>query len=283
MQSTIVLATRPPGVRPGYGLITYVVEVPLYLWVELLTHKRLARNASSSRAQSSKRHAGMGWYTPPTFYQQGEFMQAGEPFPDELQDELRIWWDAFHEAQYQAIADKLVELKERGHTWAKEQVNRLFPTTKMVRGLLTGTESAWRGVFALRTASGADSAMQLLMRGMVQQYGAVEWQLSAEHIPFGDGLDCGDDAHYVVRANQAAARAARVSNGRPGSGQRSDAELAADLLSGKHLSPFEHQARWEDFPARSAICSLPGDYLRSPGYEYGWTNRRAELEEELDV
>lgn len=280
MKSTLVLATRPQRAPHSCGLLTYIVEVPLYIWVELLTHKRLARNASSSRAQKPKRHAEMGWHTPPTFYEQGEFMQAGEPFPDELQDELHIWWDAFHEAQYQAIADKLAELEGRGYTWAKEQVNRLYPTTKMVRGMLTGTESAWRSVFALRASREADTAMQLLMRQMTQQWGAVDFQFSDEHIPFGGFLDCGDDAFYEVRATQAAARAARISNGKPGPGQRSDSELAADLLRGRHLSPFEHQARWVDFPLRSALYSLPNDGLRVPGIEYGWQNRRAELEEE---
>lgn len=277
MNVELLLATRPLSTDSN-GLVTFIVEVPQYIWVELLTHKRLSRNASSSRAQSPKRHQAHGYYTPPVFYSQGEFMRAGEPLPDEVQDELLEFWTNLHEEVHDRINAKLGALKARGYTWAKEQVNRLLPTTKMVRGVITATEDAWANIFALRAHPAADRAMQEVAAAMKYELERAHWWKADYHIPFDDNPSAPrDDAEYVERAMLSAAKLARVSNGKPGPGQRPDEELAADLRNDRHLSPFEHPARWVDFPLTSALAVKSEDFYADKEGVWGWQNFRAEL------
>lgn len=80
-----------------------------------------------------------------------------------------------------------------------------------------------------------------------------------------------------------AARLARISNGKPGPGQRPDEALAADLRRDRHLSPFEHQARWVDFPLTSAIAVKAEDFYADDNGVWGWQNFRSELEAEEEA
>lgn len=280
MQAELLLATRPLRTDSN-GLATFVLEVPLYVWVELLTHKRPARNASSSRAQSYKRHSAMGYYTPPVFYSQGEFMRAGEPLPEEVQAELLEFWTLLHQDIYERIDAKLGSLKARGYTWAKEQVNRLLPTTKLVRGVMTATEDAWGKVFALRNHPDADRTMQEVAAGMQAELERAYWWRADYHIPFDDNPRAPRDyEEFDARAKVSAARLARVSNGQPGPGQRPDEVLASDLLRDQHFSPFEHIARWVSYPLTSALAVKAEDFYSDNEGIWGWENYRSELEEE---
>lgn len=278
MNVELLLATRPLS-TDSHGLATFVVEVPAYVWTELLTHKRLCRNAASGRAQSFKRHAAMGWYTPPVFYEQGEWMRAGEALPDDVQAELREFWTELHEDVHERIDAKLGALKARGYIWAKEQVNRLLPTTKMVRGVVTATEDAWEKFLALRDHPSADRAMQELARQIRAELERDPWWKADYHIPFDDNpATPRSHEEYVERAMLSAARLARVSNGKPGPGQRPDEELAADLRENRHYSPFEHSARWVDYPLASALAAKPEDFYASDDGVWGWQNMRSEIE-----
>lgn len=282
IEVSLLLATRPLVAAFDYGeaapgLATFIVEVPVYVWTELLTHKRAARNASSSRAQSHKRHAAMGWYTPEVFHEQGTFMEAGAPLAPEVQAELHAWWEAYHERAYSEAYAKVMELEQRGIRWAKEEVNRLLPTTKMMRGVITATEPAWQALLHLRTAQGADNAMRYTANAIALELKNARWWYSDYHIPF-DGNPRAPTRDYAERAHKAAAQLARVSGGQPGPGQRPDAELAEDLLRERHYSPFEHIARWTDFPFASALAAKPEDLYADGDGVWGWENFRAERE-----
>ena len=260
----LVLATRPPPHRDGTtgpGLATFVVEVPAYVWMELLTHKRLARNASSARAQSHQRHAAMGYYVPAQWYRQGSWMSPGDPLPYHENSDVIALVEAYYENCERWI-ELIIDASDGGI--AKEQINRLMPISRMMRGVVTATESAWRAVLALRDHPSADVAMQALAQQIRGRIETAEWQTATRHVPFTDDGDM----------MTAAARIARVSTGAPGPGQRSDAQLAQDLIDQRHWSPFEHCATWIFNPKRSALYSADDD----DHHGFGWENHRVTLE-----
>lgn len=262
INAELILATRPPGTGPG--LATFVVEVPAYVWMELLTHKRFARNASSARAQSHQRHAAMGYYVPAQWYRQGTWMSPGAPLDYAHNAHVTDLVEEYYAEVEQRIAE-IIAVSNGGI--AKEQINRLMPISRMMRGVMTGTESAWRAMLALRNHPTADVAMQRLASLIFEKLSAADWKISDEHMPFGDDV------------MTAAARIARVSAGAPGAGQRSDIDLAHDLIEQRHLSPFEHCATWVSYPASSALCSTPDDTYD----DRGWENHRVVLESGIDM
>lgn len=268
INAELVLATR--GLTNSTnGLITFRVNVPLFIWTEILTHKRFARNASSARAMSTSRYVDMGHYTPETFYSQGKGMQSSNT-PIKYQKIARaLWGMGWHTSTlFAALLDKLGV--------AKEQRNRLVNPTKFVTGLVTGTEDAWKEFLKLRNHHAADKAMQFTAQVISSkiamlnnQCAAHTWRYSDEHIPYCD---------YTLKSNQerikvAAARIARVSYNRPPNG-KNDFELADSLLKERHYSPFEHIAFYVRDPGLSAIFSKPTDSHTSgiaiPDNKYGW-------------
>ena len=152
----LVLATQPPERYDGTvgpGLATFVVEVPAYVWMELLTHKRLARNASSARAQSHQRHAAMGYYVPAQWYRQGTWMSPGLPLDPATNDYITQLVEE-HYAEVERRIAAIVIASNGGI--AKEQINRLMPISRMMRGVVTATEPAWRAMLALRMVGEMD-------------------------------------------------------------------------------------------------------------------------------
>lgn len=152
-----VLLTSPFASHHRYGLTTIEVNVPLYVWTELLTHKRLSRNATSNRAMPNGRNVAMGYYQPPVFYAKGSGMAIGDPLLANTQDIAQT----IYREVWEFCAAKSKELDTMGV--CKEQSSRVLPTTKMIKGYVTGTVAAWQAVFSLRKHPSADCAMQLLM------------------------------------------------------------------------------------------------------------------------
>jgi hypothetical protein len=275
IEAKILAATMPAGVQT-VALVTFQIEAPIYVWTELLTHKRLARNASSARYESPKRHNEHGFYTPQIWYERTERGRVGDPLPYDVTQQLSELWTVAHRylADMQVTMQTLV--KNRGYAGiANEQINRLTTTAKMVRGVVTATWPAWRAFLELRASDEADVAMQELAFEIDAQLDVAEFNGGIHHVPFGEAT------HDVERLMQAAARIARVSNGAPGPGQRGDADLARDLLRDGHLSPFEHIATWGPDPITSALCSADSDRVIGHDYVYGWTNLRARIEKNL--
>jgi hypothetical protein len=270
--------------------MTAIVDVPLFVWVELLTHKRAARNASSSRAQSPKRHREMGFYVPDYFYFQGDGMKVGDALSDEHNAVLRTMWEEFHHALYDTIEEfqSLLEgyLQADGiHIpLANGIINRLLPTTKMMRGIMTMTEDGWKALLALRCHPDADSAMQQVATQIQDILTTCIWKASDYHLPFSTPNATTEEA-FRDQWKGCAGQIARVSYGKPGPGQRSSDDLATDLLNATpiHFSPFEHSASWTHHPLPSTLCSKPEDCVLSPdGVVCGWENVRALIEEGYD-
>jgi hypothetical protein len=265
MSAEIVLATRPGPDLPG--LVTVVVLIPEWIWNAVLTHRRFCRGASSGRAQSVDRHQEMGYYTPPVFHERGKFMQAGDPLPPDVQALVAHRWHRIHQIVAEEIDSINAMVREHGlRGVAKEEINRLLPTTKMMRCVITGTEPAWEYFFSLRIASEADNAMQRIATVVRDLIRDAEWKLSQYHVPFAPA-PVDSQKSYKQVAPLAAARLARISNGAPGPGQRSDEALSGDLARDGHWPPFEHIAQWVPAPAMAAMNCRTEDRLNGRGWE----------------
>jgi hypothetical protein len=281
MKATILAATRHPGFD-AHGLITLELEVPLYLWTELLTHRRFARNASSARAMGTTRYVDMGFHEPAVFLRQGRGMQAAtDPIPDQM-SAVMIWRKAWLDSVQAARSLELLDV-------AKEQRNRLIPPYKMIRGIVTGTESAWNSFLKLRNSQDADSSMQRASRLIQHELFSINWRYDTMHFPyvitdqdarlFAEAHNC-DIA--LARAIICIARCARVSYARETG--KDDYALYSSLLRDGHLSPFEHIAEWSSAPNMNCFVCTRDDVLTAtpqlfPRCEFaGWQSYRTFLE-----
>ena len=269
----IIAATKPTKYAHN-GLVTFEVVMPYFAWCEIVTHKRLARNAMSHRAAGVKRFAALGFYKP-TFHGVGSGMDAADALSDELQAAAQHIWEETGTRTLQAIQ----ELLDIGV--CKSEALRLLPANHMVKGVLTGTEDAWIKVLELRDHPAADPAMQLLAKQIADSIHDIDsngtWQYGGWHVPYAAPSDVTTETCL-----QAAACIARVSYGSTES-RDSDLALAERLKVSKHLSPFEHIAKataMRELPAahdeipRSALLSKNADVDRG----FGWVNYRSVLE-----
>jgi hypothetical protein len=262
----VLTATRPLG-QDRYGLITLEAVMPAWAQRESLTHGRISRNWSSMRAMSLDRNESMGFYIPPVFYKKGTGMMAGEPL--ENQEEARRLWIS---ASDRAVEDARA-LESLG--MAKEQYNRVIGDYRMMRGVMTATESGWQAFLGLRLVPNTnvvDRAMHEVALRVKEAIDGVKWRYATVHAPMADYPLVG-----LSSLDIAAARMARGSYGQP-KAAKTDPELARSLKENRHWSPFEHIATWTRVPLPSRICSLPDDRM----FVYGWSSYRVELETNLD-
>ena len=91
IKAECILKTAPNQELDQYALITCKVDIPGYVWMELLTSKRFARNASSNRAMTVEKNiSNLGYYMPEMFFNQGEGMSSGFPTDMETQEEVVV-------------------------------------------------------------------------------------------------------------------------------------------------------------------------------------------------
>ena len=272
----LVAATRPNVyTEQPLGLATFTIDYPLFLHTELLTHRRFSRNASSARAQSTKRYTDMGYYLPDTWYEQGAGMQSGTIVtePSTIENAINCYRELFTDASFLAT-----NMLESGIS--KEQANRVLPQIKMVRAIVTGTEDAWKAFLALRNNANADKAMQKLAQTIQNELSAANWEYANDHTPF---FNDGDTVESAI------ARIARVSYNREKG--KNDKELHDRLLKDGHYSVFEHMACWQYNPLMSNLTCKRGDvfvvqetndpYLSERWYKQdyeGWRSYRSALE-----
>jgi thymidylate synthase ThyX len=245
-------------------LVTMAVEVPFYIWVELLTHKRFARNAQSARASSPERLKSMGYYSPDNWFARGKGMQAGSLVEDVVVAALaeQRWKDTVESS-----------LRASQHLYetlgiCKEQSNRMMSMVAMRRGILTATLPAWHSMLHLRLHNSADYAMQ---KFAALCFSALEESIPVEsdwHVPYGQSDDLSAESLMLAVANIAAVSYTK-------DGEKTDPMLADRLLRDGHLSPFEHIAAYSIFPVFSALCSKQDDV---DFLNWGWMSVRAWLE-----
>lgn len=263
--SVELLAATRGNENSKNGLITLKVLIPIYIWTETLTHRTLARNASSARAMSNTRYVDMGFYMPNQFYGIGTGMVSSDT-PIIFQEEARnIYVSAWVNA---------VEASERLTNLGvcKEQANRIIPPIKMIMGVITGTEKAWQSFLSLRLNPDADKAMQLFAKKVSTMIDNIYFNISPVHKPLCDR----DDRESLL---EGVARLARVSYARSAKG-KNDLDLAKKLAENKHLSPFEHIGFYTKLPAKNVFTTFPEDLDEN---NRGWVTFRHFIEQGQDI
>lgn len=243
--------------------------------VALMDDPLMARNASSSRAIPVNKLIEEAINDPaiPVKWQYNKSgMQGGNEMSDEDAAEAKALW---LQARDQTVA--LVEqmLKTNPH---KQLINRLLEPFTHISCVITATE--WDNFFKLRVGEMADPTMRELAHKMCSaiEKSQVTWIDQGQwHLPYvtkGESLlmSGADGDGSVVRADArkiSAARCARVSylnHDGTNAVVGSDLKLAHMLISEKHMSPFEHQAR-------------PTKGRDSKGVLKGWYSLREHIED----
>lgn len=254
-------------------MVTWELECPRFIWAEMLTHGRLSKNASSSRAIPNKRltqdildHTAM-----PVFWGGNKpGMQAGEEIDAQVQDPITgemlsredawkraasygvAWARAFHEAGYH-----------------KQLSNRLCENLGHIRAVVSGTEL--ENFFNLRCHPDAQPEINALARMMRSSLRKSEPRLLKNeewHLPYVTLEDRQKLVKIVLQSDKlkgatitqvaeianglarlvSAARCARVSyktfHGTT-STLEEDLKLCRQLALSVpgHWSPFQHQAK----------------------------------------
>jgi thymidylate synthase ThyX len=222
-------------------LVTFELEVPRYIWPEILTHRVFSRNAQSSRAIPNYKLinnlTGKSKVTP-IFMENRPGMAAVDPLKGvKLSKATKIWDDARLEAI--KYAEKLVVLGVH-----KQVANRLIEPFSTIKAIVSSTE--WDNFYTLRTAPDAQQEMQVIA-GMMKE--AMESSTPRRvahdywHLPLISQFER-DTLSVEILKKVSAARCARVSylNHNGDNTIKDDIILYERLVKSKHCSPLEHIA-----------------------------------------
>ncbi len=221
-------------------LTTFVLTYPRFIHSEVMTHKWLSRNASSSRAiPVAKMMAAItGNPAMPEFWGRNQAgMQAVEELSGEELDMCKKIWLSGR--------DQALSHVEQFKTWDlhKQIANRILEPWMHITVVCSATD--WDNFYWLRTDMAAQPEFRILAERMLAAHNASEPQslISGEwHLPF---VSWAEQLGLEEGRKASVARTARVSyNNHDGTQPdlAKDAELHDRLLTSGHMSPFEHQA-----------------------------------------
>ena len=261
----------------GNRITTFVCTYPRIIHNELLTHRALSRNVSSSRAIPVNKmieRVEKSPFVPEHIGKNQRGMQAAAELSDTAKMEAQFVWLAAAKTAC-SFAGRLADLGAH-----KQIANRLLEPFMYVTSLVTATE--WGNFFNLRCHKDAQPEFQDLAYAMLAAYAShkptqKEW--GEWHLPFGDQcLDEGLTENQLLKI--VTARAARVSylNFEGDINHEKDYKLHDDLLAAGHMSPFEHAAcasqNWMYAPWQSNFQGwaqyrkkIPGENLASLNME----------------
>lgn len=239
----------------GNRLTTMQLRYPRFIHAEFMTHRVFSRNASSSRAIPVEKMIQDVLDDPAMPVSWGSNkpgMQAGEEIDTPLEfvsiDDGLVYSftkeEAWLAARDYAVQVARVFAKAGYH---KQVINRLLEPFGHITVIVTATE--WDNFFDLRRHPDADPTMRALANAMWDEMMFSEpvlRQVGEWHLPYHEANWDWNRVDTNEIAMVSAARCARVSylnhDGSKPDVQK-DLALAERLLSSKHLSPFEHQAR----------------------------------------
>lgn len=242
-------------------LTTFELSYPRLIHSELMTHRVFSRNAASSRAIPVSKFIKDVWSNPAKPVEWGKNapgMQSKEllsPFKQKLMNALWIG------------SSKIVVIlawtmnKVGAH---KQICNRILEPYQWINVVLSGTE--FQNFFELRDHKDADPTIRYLALSMRVAYNSsIPKQLQPDewHLPY---VLEEEKKMYIQEAlcKISAARCARVSYMTHGTSKvdvGKDISLAERLISSKHYSPLEHQAKSGTYGNRN--------------FDLGWTQYRA--------
>lgn len=270
----------------GKRLTTYFCRYPRFIHAEVMTHKRLAKSASSSRAIPVEKMIADIQRDPacPVFWganQKG--MQAATQLTGQaLIDAKNEWFEALQKAINHA--EKMIEAGLH-----KQIANRILEPWAHISLVITGTE--WNNVFALRDHPDAQPEFRQLAsmwRRARDESTPVLLKLGEWHLPYIKENDRDAAYHFGKRDSEAywnvlkqvsAARCARTSylthDGRETTFEEDQALFNRLVGSAPiHASPAEHQGTPD---------VLSGGDWQNPSWHgnfVGWIQHRKQLPNE---
>lgn len=251
-------------------LTTFELRYPRFIHAEIMTHRMLSKNSSSSRAIPVQKMIDDVERDPAMFVFWGKNqpgMQAAvEMAPEEIEAAKAEWLAARDSAV--AHARRLLELGLH-----KQNVNRLLEPWLHVTALVSATD--WANFYALRDHKDAQPEFQALARAMRAAHRAStpvdrteRLGINAWHLPLVTDAER-EELDEQTALKVCIGRCARVSylthDGRRD--PAADIDLHDRLMRSGHWSPFEHAARPTHVP-RSGNLSWWQQYRKTIAAEH---------------
>lgn len=228
----------------GETRITSVqVKYPRFILPQLNTHRVFSRSTASSRAVPTAKLIEMVRKEPVVPVHWGQ-NQAGMVAKTQI-DKARA---AFAETKWREAANIATNIAQEFAEIGvhKQVVNRILEPFMWAETIITATE--WDNFFKLRIADDAQPEIQALAKAIKTAMDDSVPEQRVFHLPYlrEDELD-NTRWTYSQKAKISAARCARVSylnhNNRIPSVEE-DFKLADQLIEAGHMSPFDHQAKF---------------------------------------
>lgn len=221
--------------NPLARLVTIQVEYPRFIHSEVMTHRILSKNFSSSRAIPLKKKLQQmkeELATPVRFGGNKPGMVMGD---DVDQEEAELVWRAC----FNETANRALQLDRLG--CHKTLPNRILEPFSHITGVITGEMSGWLNFLKLRLSEDADENIQALAQAVYKAIKGSVATVNEWHLPFIDY----DEYNLPIETQVAVsvARCARISYCNHGKTDRSiddDIALYERLKSSGHFSCFEH-------------------------------------------
>lgn len=225
------------------------VKYPRFVLPQLNTHRVFSRSTASSRAVPTAKLIDMVRNNPviPVHWGQN---QAGMVAENEMEEARvaaakMVWLEAADTAAN--IAQELAEIGVH-----KQVVNRVLEPFMWAETIITATE--WDNFFNLRLADDAQPEIQALAKAIKKAMDESVPVLRGCHLPYlrKDELSDNGFRTYEQKAKISAARCARVSylnHNKQTPSVEEDLKLADRLIEAGHMSPFDHQAMFNNVEA----------------------------------
>lgn len=181
----------------GKRITTFELEYPRYIHCEILTHRMLSKNCSSSRAIPIEKMLGYienNMAVPVYLGRNKSGMQAVEEIEDK-ESALRFWKDSF--VWVKSTVNILTEIGLH-----KQIANRLTEPYQMMKVVVTATE--WDNFFNLRIDKDAQPELVMLANKMFNaMQGSTPKTLKAGqwHLPYVDSIESDEKPVVSSRDN----------------------------------------------------------------------------------
>jgi thymidylate synthase ThyX len=163
MYSKVIRASCNNESKP---IITFEIECPTWVWWDILTHRQLSRNASSTRAiptrkfrDEVKNNPGL----PIKFTKNQKGMMCNSPYTEKREEEIRN--------KYKEVLEYLLEAHESlesEYDISKQDLNVLLTPFYQFKAVITATE--WDNFFNLRVSPEAKPSVVHIATMMYVQY-----------------------------------------------------------------------------------------------------------------
>lgn len=251
----------------GVRLTSFECTYARFIHSQVLTHRMIVKNSSSSRAIKFK-NMKKKLQTHPVYPQFWGLAEKGMQAYTEADIELQEKGKAIWKQMMDAVLSGAEELNNLG--FHQQIVNRPTEWFGTITTVMTATD--WIPFFKLRTAHDAQPEIQLLATQMQEAYnsstpkyvGPNEW-----HTPYIQDDELFDDQTKIKVSIARCARASYLTQRGTRSVEK-DLELFDMLISSGHMSPTEHVATpMEDTSYRGCYQGW-NPYRKTIPNEYQW-------------